>query len=105
MNSQRIVQSASFWIPSAQTSNDHNEGALGTLRVGKRHAPNTTLHQHNARTVCGINETEKYIEHTLDSVDHAFFRKRARLVDASGLEGRQRQVIDSNDSRDDSDGV
>lgn len=33
------------WMP---TTNDHNEGALGTFRISKQKAPNMTLETHNA---------------------------------------------------------
>ncbi|KAG6805714.1 hypothetical protein H0H92_014278, partial [Tricholoma furcatifolium] len=42
-------------------TNDDNEGALGTLRIRSRHAPNMTLHQHKARTMYKPNGTGKYI--------------------------------------------
>ncbi|KAJ7467451.1 hypothetical protein B0H11DRAFT_2306656 [Mycena galericulata] len=75
------------WLP---TTNDVNEGTLGELRTGSRHAPNMTLQQHNARKMYKRNNTKKYRPLLLPK-HLRLFRAKARMVDSSGLT-RQRRV-------------
>ncbi|KAJ7165258.1 hypothetical protein C8R46DRAFT_1035863 [Mycena filopes] len=42
------------------TTNDRSEGTLGERRTGSWHAPNMTLHQHNARKMYKRNNTRCY---------------------------------------------
>ena len=44
-----------------QLMNDHNEGALGSLRQTWRHAPSMTITQHNAHTMYKQNNTRGFM--------------------------------------------
>ncbi|KAJ6471163.1 hypothetical protein C8R47DRAFT_1179543 [Mycena vitilis] len=57
------------------TTNDANEGTLGERRTGSRHAPNMSLHQHNARKMYKRNDTKPRT--------FRIFRAKARMVDSS----------------------
>ncbi|KAI0661679.1 hypothetical protein C8Q70DRAFT_966523 [Cubamyces menziesii] len=82
-----------------RTTNDDNEGGLGAFRANARRAPSMTLNQYNARTMHKVNGTAEFTKHQLDDETRAFTRKRARLIDASGLEKERRMVLAQADSR------
>ncbi|OBZ67070.1 hypothetical protein A0H81_13053 [Grifola frondosa] len=83
------------WMKS---TNDDNEGGLGSFRVGLRQAPSMTIHQYNARVIYKTNKTREYIK-TLKPIDHQFLRERARFIDSSGLEKSQRREQHEEDNR------
>ncbi|KAJ7902987.1 hypothetical protein B0H13DRAFT_1621304, partial [Mycena leptocephala] len=68
---------------------DANEGTLGERRMGSRHAPNMTLHQHNACKMYKRNNTKKYRPLVLPKHPHVI-RAKARMVDSSGLKRQHR---------------
>ncbi|RPD58133.1 hypothetical protein L226DRAFT_467446 [Lentinus tigrinus ALCF2SS1-7] len=74
------------------TTNDVNEGELGSLRVTLRRAPRMTLHQYNARRRYKINKTGRYIEQHLTALERKYLRKKARRVDAGGLEKKRKMA-------------
>ncbi|KAF8880977.1 hypothetical protein BD779DRAFT_1445829 [Infundibulicybe gibba] len=81
------IQRHRAWMP---TTNDHNEGALGSLRVGKRKAPNMTLETYNARKMYKHNDTRAFVETQLTHPeDHAFLRRLAREI---GSDSRSEQA-------------
>ncbi|KAI0708072.1 hypothetical protein C8T65DRAFT_708596 [Cerioporus squamosus] len=65
-----------------RATNDDNEGALGHVR-----------HQYNARQKGKVNDVAEYSKRKADKETHAFVRKRARILDSSGLEKQQKAVI------------
>lgn len=69
-------------------TNDHNEGALGALRVALRRRPNMSLHQHNARALYKTNEASDFLL-TLDADDRQYLRKAARVIDSSKTEQKR----------------
>jgi hypothetical protein len=70
-----------------QPTNDHNEGALGSLRQTWRRAPSMTIAQHNARRMYKQNNTRGFMRSdVLSAADNKYIRKEARRVDASGQE-------------------
>jgi hypothetical protein len=71
--------------------NDHNEGALGSFRVGIRKAPNMTLSSWNSRAMYKKNGTRDFSRKFLNKNNHTFIRKMARRLDSSGLERKHRQ--------------
>ena len=71
--------------------NDHNEGALGSFRVGTRRAPNMALGSWNSRAMYKKNGTREFSRKFLNKNNHAFIRKMARRLDSSGLERKRRQ--------------
>ncbi|KAI0070580.1 hypothetical protein K474DRAFT_1608449, partial [Panus rudis PR-1116 ss-1] len=73
-------------------TNDDNEGALGAFRVKMRRCPNMTLHRYNACAMYKDNDTRDFYQ-TLDSDDRAFVRRKARELDAGGLERKRRREI------------
>ncbi|KAJ7588345.1 hypothetical protein C8J56DRAFT_1050416 [Mycena floridula] len=72
------------------TTNDVNEGLLGTYRVDARKNPTRTLHQFNHLRMWAHNQTQKFIQRLLTDEDMQFIRKTARQVDGSGLEKKWR---------------
>ncbi|KAH6913420.1 hypothetical protein BKA70DRAFT_1033166, partial [Coprinopsis sp. MPI-PUGE-AT-0042] len=77
------------------STNNINEGALGTLRIAKRLKPNETLHMYNAEFMWKQNETEAFRKRKLNSADDGtWVRKAARARDEAGLprQDRERQV-------------
>jgi len=77
------------WMPS---TNDANEGGLGTYRNDMRLFPRLTLHQHNARQMWARNDTQEFMDATLDALDHTFLMREARKLDSSGLEAKRRKA-------------
>jgi hypothetical protein len=76
-----------------QATNDHNEGALGSLRQTWRRAPSMTIAQHNARTMYKQNNTRSFMQsNILSAADKKYIRSEARHVDSSGQEKQMRQV-------------
>jgi hypothetical protein len=73
-------------------TNDANEGTLGERRTGSRHAPNMSLHQHNARKMYKRNNTKHYRRRFLASKALRVFRAKARMVDSSGLTKKNRKA-------------
>ncbi|KAJ7670664.1 hypothetical protein DFH06DRAFT_1369643 [Mycena polygramma] len=74
------------------TTNDANEGTLGERRTGSRHAPNMSLHQHNARKMYKRNNTKVYRRRFLEPRTFRVFRAKARMVDSSGLTKKHRKA-------------
>jgi hypothetical protein len=70
-------------------TNDHNEGALGSFRVGMRRAPSMTLAQYNARAMYRMNKTRDFMRFSLTSKDRQAIRRAARNQDSSGIEKRR----------------
>ncbi|RPD67579.1 hypothetical protein L226DRAFT_436448, partial [Lentinus tigrinus ALCF2SS1-7] len=74
---------AAYMLPT----NDHNEGALGALRVWKRLHPNGTLTYFNAQKGLELNGTAEFMDaHLSSEEDQAHLRAAARALDASGDE-------------------
>lgn len=72
------------WI---QPTNDHNEGALGSLRQTWRRALSMTIAQHNACTMYKQNDTCGFIQSgVLNAADMKYICKEAQRVDSSGQE-------------------
>ncbi|KAF8177867.1 hypothetical protein BJ912DRAFT_930228 [Pholiota molesta] len=80
---------AQAWMP---TTNDTNEGALGTFRVAIQNDPCLTLHQYNAQAMFTRNETQTFMDTLLDHLDHAFIMCKARELDSSKLEVKRRKA-------------
>ncbi|KAF8157109.1 hypothetical protein B0H34DRAFT_849024 [Crassisporium funariophilum] len=84
-----------IWI---DTTNDVNEGALGTTRQSLHHAPNITLPKLNARMMYRKNNTASFVEHTFNTTaDQAFLRSESRKQDAAGMSRKSRQEEVSHD--------
>ncbi|KAH7917630.1 hypothetical protein BV22DRAFT_1026042 [Leucogyrophana mollusca] len=78
------------WMPS---TNDANEGSLGTFRLHARHKPRTSMHQYNALAQVRRNDTEAFMETTYTEQDEHFGMKVARAMDSAGLEKQRRNEI------------
>ncbi|KAJ7469144.1 hypothetical protein FB451DRAFT_1039011, partial [Mycena latifolia] len=78
------------WMPS---TNDANEGALGSYRVAVRGRPSLSLHQYNSLAMYRRNDTQAFMDAILTQEDHAYIMREARKVDASGREALRRQEI------------
>lgn len=80
------------WMP---TTNDHNEGALGALRVAKRKAPNISLETYNARKMFKHNNTRRFMNAVLNKpADQTFLRRAARKIqrERRGKKRREKQA-------------
>lgn len=75
------------WMPS---TNDANEGALGSYSSMRKKKPTLTFHQYNALAMYCRNDTQDFMR-LLNEDDHAYLRRRARIIDSSGLERQRRQ--------------
>ena len=73
-----------------ETTNDANEGALGTLRVTFRRAPRMSLAQFNARLKYKKNNTKIYMKKFLGKSARQYLRRKARVIDASSAEKKRR---------------
>ncbi|KAI0352435.1 hypothetical protein OH77DRAFT_1460105 [Trametes cingulata] len=82
-----------------RTTNDDNEGALGSYRISARRAPSLTLHQYNARTMYKLNETGDFIKAYLSAEGHLYLRAEARKMDGSGLERKRKREQAEYDER------
>lgn len=78
------------WMPS---TNDANEGALGSFRVYLRAKPSTSMHHYNAQAVFRRNETQLFMNAKLDEEDHKYIRTEARRIQASGEEKAQAKAL------------
>ncbi|KDQ25108.1 hypothetical protein PLEOSDRAFT_1078957 [Pleurotus ostreatus PC15] len=82
------------WMPS---TNDANEGALGSYRVYLRNRPRTTQERYNALTTFHQNEGQAFMDATFADVDHTFVMREARARDTSGLEAaRRKELVEHN---------
>jgi hypothetical protein len=74
------------------STNDANEGGLGSWRRGQARRPAETLHKFNASFKATQNDTESFISNKLtEEADHIYLMRTARKRDASGLQ-KQRKV-------------
>ncbi|KAF8169923.1 hypothetical protein BJ912DRAFT_1149083 [Pholiota molesta] len=89
-------QLALAWMPA---TNDHNEGTLGALRVRFREAACLTLHQFNAGSTYHWNNTQVFMDALMQADDHEYIMRKAREVDSSGLEAKQRKEQVEHDLR------
>jgi len=62
------------WMP---TTNDVNEGALGSFRVMMRRQPQLTLLQYNARAMFSRNNTAEFMEEKFSDNTHQYIRELA----------------------------
>ncbi|KAF8218817.1 hypothetical protein L208DRAFT_1346976, partial [Tricholoma matsutake] len=70
-----------LFIPA---TNDHNEGALGSLQQTWQHAPNMTIGQYNAQMLYKQNNTSSFVQSVLGPQSHKFLRQEAQRVESSG---------------------
>ncbi|KAG1797359.1 uncharacterized protein HD556DRAFT_1233474, partial [Suillus plorans] len=75
-----------------KTTNDDNEGALGTVRTSLRRAPHMALSHFNSRFMYRKNKTGTYIKNSLDACSQHKLCRKARERDKSSDEG-VRQVV------------
>ncbi|KAG1860155.1 hypothetical protein DFJ58DRAFT_779665 [Suillus subalutaceus] len=75
-----------------ETTNDANEGALGTLRITLRRAPRMSLSQFNARLQYKKNQTGTYIKTFLGRRQRKYLRGKARELDSNGGERKRRRA-------------
>jgi len=76
------AQKEEVWICA---TNDHNEGAFGSLRQSMHRAPHKSLHRRSPEIGYRKNETSGYMT-TLSSSQLGFLRKEGRKITTSGLE-------------------
>ncbi|KAJ6455550.1 hypothetical protein C8R47DRAFT_1250858, partial [Mycena vitilis] len=78
------------WMPS---TNDANEGTLGVYRVTIRGHPTLTLHQFNAMQMYRTNDTQAFMDAIFTRDDDLYIMRKAREIDASGLEKQRKQEL------------
>ncbi|KAG1870788.1 hypothetical protein F4604DRAFT_1926310 [Suillus subluteus] len=74
------------------TTNNANEGALGTLRIMLRCAPCMSLSQFNARLQYKKNQTGAYIKTFLGCHQHKYLHGKAQELDSNGAKRKQRKA-------------
>ncbi|KAF8574953.1 hypothetical protein K439DRAFT_1623944 [Ramaria rubella] len=74
------------WMP---TTNDVNEGALGSYRVAIHCYPSISQHQFNARTCFKRNHTSAYMKASLTTPDHQHLCQQAHTLDEQSLEKKR----------------
>jgi len=74
-------------------ANDHNEGALGRLRLTRRFKPNMSMQQYNALAMFKSNDTAAFVQKVFVKSDHAYVREEARKQDSSHLEKAHQAAI------------
>ncbi|KAH7922726.1 hypothetical protein BV22DRAFT_1016713 [Leucogyrophana mollusca] len=79
-----------------KTTNDDNEGALGTVRVSLRRAPHMSLAHLNSCFMYKKNKTGAYIK-KMGPDGRKYLRKKARSNDALGREKKRRLVQAAHD--------
>jgi hypothetical protein len=72
------------------STDDANEGALGTLQVSMRRAPRMSLAHFNARLKYKKNQTGTYIKTSLGPTARKYLRTRAHINDTAGMERKRR---------------
>lgn len=78
------------WMPA---TNDVNEGALGLYQVTVRNKCSMMLHQYNAQAMFQHNDTQDFMDVVFKEADHISIMHQARILDASGIEGKRRKEI------------
>ena len=74
------------------STNDVNEGGLGSWRRGQERRPAETLHKFNTGFKATQNNTKQFIQHKLtQDADDVYLMRSARRLDASGLH-QQRKI-------------
>jgi hypothetical protein len=69
------------------STNDANEGALGSWRLAQRRRVTETLHKFNSSFKVKLNNTEAFINHKLtEDEDQIFLQKQARQRDEAHLQ-------------------
>ncbi|KAL4253813.1 hypothetical protein ABKN59_003013 [Abortiporus biennis] len=71
------------WMPS---TNDANEGALGSYRLYTWSNPGALVELYNANAMYRRNHTEEFMLAKFDDEDYKYLRVKARILDQSGLE-------------------
>ncbi|KIJ32511.1 hypothetical protein M422DRAFT_265676 [Sphaerobolus stellatus SS14] len=74
------------------STNDINEGALGSYRVTMRQAPNMTEETYNASTMSKMNGTLTWMEETCTPKDRASLHRKAREIDEQHLEKKRQKI-------------
>lgn len=75
-----------------KTTNDDNEGALGTVRTSLRRAPSMSISHFNSRLMYKKNDTSTYISEVLGPEERKLLRKKARENDCRGDERIRREA-------------
>jgi hypothetical protein len=75
------------------STNDINEGALGSWRLGQRQRPSETIHKFNASFTTRQNDTESFHQEKLNrEEDEAYLRGKAREKDAQKLQQQVKEA-------------
>ncbi|KAJ7451260.1 hypothetical protein B0H11DRAFT_1742871 [Mycena galericulata] len=83
-------QRAILFIPS---TNDANEGMLGSFRVHMRYHPNSTAVSFTNQTRVERNNTEAFIKKCCDAAVQKFVMREVRTVGASGARAKFRRAL------------
>lgn len=79
-----------LYIPS---TNDHNEGGLGSFRVHIRYHPHSTPHSFSALERYHRNNTEAFAKKYLTAEDLLYVMREVRIEDASGSHAAFRKAV------------
>lgn len=75
------------------STNNVNEGALGSWRRFTRENPSSTIGHFNALATFARNDTQNFMDNHFESEDHQHLLREARLEDSSGVERKRRQEL------------
>ncbi|EPQ53476.1 hypothetical protein GLOTRDRAFT_130812 [Gloeophyllum trabeum ATCC 11539] len=75
------------------TTNDANEGSLGSMRQQLLRNSCLTLHAFNARRMWKVNNTKGWMAAKATPEVEMFMKKKARELDASGAEKKRKQEL------------
>ncbi|KAJ7652643.1 hypothetical protein B0H17DRAFT_869410, partial [Mycena rosella] len=80
------------------TTNDANEGILGSIRWDKRTKVNASTHAFNARAMFRRNNTQAYMDANFGAEHHAYIMHEHRRMDASGRVQAKAEAIRSHNA-------
>jgi hypothetical protein len=80
----------------APSTNDANEGLLGTWRRFSRESPSSTVAHFTDQAMFKRNDTQSFMDDNMNTdVDHQFLRQEARRIDESGVEKARREELNA----------
>jgi hypothetical protein len=80
-------------LAAMPTTNDINEGMLGSWRKHAREKPSTTVGHFSDQAAFSRNDTQEFMNAMFTDEDHAHLRHQARRIDKSGVERQQREAL------------
>lgn len=80
-------------LAAMPTTNDINEGMLGSWRKHARDKPSMTVAHFTDQTAFSRNDTQDFMDTMFVDEDYAHLRREARKIDTSGIEKKRREAL------------